>query len=457
MTVSFSPLHGVAGNRGIQVMRANLTEKVVTLLIFSYWVIYEHIIFFYSEEFGGPAFLLLTNAIKLLLPLFLLFLTGLPGERIAARGLLGLYIFFFSAFLLWGLVPTLVAGDVLSWFKLLPRFVFFLSLVAFYSKRPAAFSLLAKCIVIYVLFALLQYALLYLTGAYASAVATPSGLMAGPFGLLGNVTSMMYFSGLTFVRLCGFWNEPNNAAGSAFVAFFLARYLVLMNEAPFWRSASYACFVAGLLTLSVGGYFTIGFTLLVGVFFDARRVTGRRIFNSTVLLASSVALLGMVVFGRSFVVSNLPDNAWARAITGVRNLEGSSLDASGGRLDLLRAAIDITESKLIGVGLQEVGSRGIEGSGTAPVYWLLLTGIPGLSLILCREGLLLTAARGLLRKMPHLLPLVQALIAVMAQHLSYGTWMNPNYFNLAAMILVCSSRSTQQLLVMYQQRHGLRQ
>ena len=44
-----------------------------------------------------------------------------------------------------------------------------------------------------------------------------------------------------------------------------------------------------------------------------------------------------------------------------------------------------------------------------------------------------------------MLPLVQALVVVMAQHLSYGTWMNPNYLILAAMVLVQFQKSTQRV------------
>ena len=101
-----------------------------------------------------------------------------------------------------------------------------------------------------------------------------------------------------------------------------------------------------------------------------------------------------------------------------------------------------------------MGSEGIAASASAPLYWLLLTGIPGLFLILSREAVLLVSSRALLRRHPRVLPLIQALIVVMVQHLSYGTWMNPNYFVLAAMVLACSHTATQYTLATKRLRRG---
>lgn len=443
---------------GVRSRDLTSTEKLITLAIFLYWLVYENIIFFYPMEFGGTFLFILTNGLKLFLPICLLFFTGMPSPRIAGRGAVGLYLFFFAAFLLWGLVPTLVSGDPIAWFKLLPRFVFFVSIVAFFSRSPAAFSLYSKCIVGYVLSALLQYILLYLTGSYdrAGMVYLP-GLfyLAGPFGLLGNVTSMLYFPVYPYAifRFCGFWNEPSNASASAFAAFFLARYLVLTGESTFWRVASYGCLVAGLLALANAGYFALGSALLIGVIFGAGRFTAQRAIQLALLLPVAAVLLVIVVFGRSYVVENYPDNPWARAITGVRETQLADYDPTAGRGDLLVSTAKKTESTIIGLGIQEVGSEGIDASATAPLYWVLLTGIPGLLLLLGREAVLLVSGSLLLRRLPAMLPIVQALVAVMGQHLVYGTWMNPNYLVLAAMVLVCSHKSTQRLLATSHRSH----
>jgi hypothetical protein len=42
-----------------------------------------------------------------------------------------------------------------------------------------------------------------------------------------------------------------------------------------------------------------------------------------------------------------------------------------------------------------------------------------------------------------MLPLFQALVAVLGQHLSYGSWMNANYFVFAAVVLVFADKLTE--------------
>ncbi|MDQ6770845.1 MAG: hypothetical protein M3Z54_12755 [Gemmatimonadota bacterium] len=427
---------------GLRAASLGSRDKLVTSLVFLYWLVYENVIFFYAQDYGGTPLFLFTNGIKLFLPFLLLVLTGLPSSRMFREWPVGVYLVFFVAFLLWGAVPTLVSGDPLAWFKLLPRFVFFLSLVAFFSKRPSAFLLFAKCVIVYVISALVQYVLVYLTGAYDNRLATANGFMAGPHGLLGNLTSMMWFPGfpIPILRLCGFWNEPSHASASAFAAFFLARYVGVITGSGFWKKTSYAAFLAGILALSNAGYFALGSALLVGALFGGGRLTANRAFRLSFIVPIAGGLLWIVIFGRSYVSANLAGNVWARAITGVRDLDLQASDPSGGRIDVMHMTVDKAEETFIGVGLQEVGSDGITGSGAAPLLWLLLTGFPGLLLILCREATLVHSGVSLLRRAPVTMPLVQALTVVMAQHLSYGSWMNPNYFIHAAMVLVCCRR-----------------
>ncbi len=422
-------------------------EKFVALQIFLYWLVYENIIFFNAAAFGGMVFLIVTNGIKLFLPVLLIVFSGLPPRRVIARIPVGLYLLMFSAFLLWGVVPTVVSGDPVSWLKLLPRFVFFVAVVAIFTRRPAMFVFFAKCMVMYVLVALVQYVLVYATGAYDSLLGGSAfRFMAGPYGLLGNVNSTFWVSGapFAFVRLCGFWVEPVLAAGGAVAAGYLARYLVVVGEGRGWHAASYLCFAASLLTLSVGGYIALASALLVGVIFGAGRLRVRRILRVAAWVPVPAALLLIAVFGRTYVIENLGDNAWARAIVGLRSGTSDELmytDPSDGRLELASMTMAKTGIGIIGVGLQDVGSEGIDGSATAPLYWLLLTGVPGLALLLGREAVLLKSARSLVRRQPVLLPLTQALVAVMVEHLAYGTWMNPNYFIPAAMVLVYTDRS----------------
>ncbi len=441
---SASLLPGSARNDRVWLSDLGLIDKFATLLIFLYWLAYENIVFFYSMDFGGPTFFLLTNSIKLLVPLLLLLLAGLPSPRIVGRAPVGLYLFFFLAFLVWGFVPTVVAGDVLEWFKLLPRFAFCLAVVTLFSQRPSAFTLFAKCMVVYVALSLPQYAMIYFTSAYENPLFTGYAYMAGPLGLLGNITSTFYLpdAPFPFVRLTGFWNEPSNAAGCAFASFFLGRYLVAIGEGAFWRGAAYAGLVAGLLALSLGGYFALGSALLVGLLFGVKKISLRRVLRFLVVFPMAVGLLGIVVFGRSYVAEQYPDNIWLRAIVGVRDAGtvASAYDASDGRLAIAEMTMEKAASTLIGVGIQEVGANGITGSASAPLFWLLLTGFPGLFLLLSRETVLLVHSRAVLQTRPVVLPLIQGLVVVMAQHMAYGTWMNANYFVFAGMVLALSAR-----------------
>ncbi len=417
-------------------------DKAVTILAFLYWLSFEHIAFFTPEDYGGSLLVVVTSAIKLVLPFGLLFYTGLLSSTITRGRYLPYYIFFFSLFLLWGLIPTLISGETLAWFKLLPRFAFFLSMVSFFSKRPAAFSLFAKLLVIYVLSTLVQYFLVYLTGAYMDVAEYGPHELAGPRGLLGNVTARMHLGGsFPIIRLTGFWNEPSNASGSAFAAFFLARYLVASGEREIWRKASYGALIAGMLALSNAGYIALGVALLVGPMLVSSRIRikrAKRTFRLMLVISLGLILVAVALLGRRYVGESLSNNIWARGVVGART-EAVVSDPFGGRVEVLGTAWESSSSNIIGLGIQEIGSEGvIDGSGTAPVYWLLLTGIPGLLLLVGREAVLVASVRELVRRYRHMIFLVQALVVIMVQHMVYGTWMNPNYLYLAAGVLAFS-------------------
>lgn len=441
MTVGTLPGGPIATVSGLWSRRSS-GDTAVTGLVFLYWLVFENVLFFYPADFGGTGLLLMTNLIKLGLPFALIAYTGLPSWNVLTRGPVALYLFFFAAFLAWALVPTLLGGDPATWLKILPRVLYFVSVVALFSRRPAAFVLFAKCLVVYVLLAFVQYVLLYLTAGWGRSIATPNGSMAGPFGLLGTVTTMMQFPGmpLPFVRLTGFWNEPSNAAGSSYAAYFLARFLTDIGESPRWRRVSVLCLLTGLATFSNAGYLALGTALLAGLLMGPGQLLGWRAVRIAVLLPVATAMLVVVLGGRRYVAERMPDNVWARAITGVRDTESALIDPTDGRLDLLLSATRDAGTTMIGVGIQTVGTGGIDVSASAPIYWMVLTGIPGLILVLAREAVLLAYARSLMRRVPAMLALVQVLVVVMVQQSVYGSWMNPNYFVLSAAVLTFSVR-----------------
>jgi hypothetical protein len=165
---------------------------------------------------------------------------------------------------------------------------------------------------------------------------------------------------------------------------------------------------------------------------------------AAVILPVVAVLLAVALLGRSYVANNLADNPWAVAITGVKHSGGEmAYDPSGGRLDALGETLSKVGDHVIGIGMVDGNVEGVEQSGTAPILWLLWTGIPGLILLLGREAILFSAARSALRLGAPALALTQALVAVMGQELSYGTWMYPNYLTLAAMVVVVGSVAAQ--------------
>lgn len=417
--------------------RCTPMEKLIVGLLFLYWLTYEHLAFFSAADLGGLAFLAITNLIKLGLPFLLLAYAGVPPRRTFARGAPAFYLICFATFLLWAAVPTIVSGDPITWVKLLPRFVYFVAALSLFTRRPATFVLFGKVMIVYVLSALVQYILLYLTGAYTSPIEWPNSRMAGPYASLGNITSMAYFPGIPVpvLRLTGYWNEPSHASACAFAGFFLGRYFVNIGESRIWRYASTTCLIAGILALSNAGYLALGSALVVGVFLDSGKLIGWRAIRTALVLPIGIGAIALVLLGRKYVAENLPDNGFARAITGVRSVEGSSADPTDGRLDLILSASRDVGKTVIGVGVQPVGDKGIQASASAPVYWLLFTGIPGILLLLAREGIVLFHGRKIARRDPIARPLVQAFVVVLAQHASYGDWMNANYFILAAAVL----------------------
>ncbi len=436
---SFIPT-SARGERGVATAMST-TAVLATLLAFLYWVAFENVVFFFAADVG-MGFWLFTNVIKLSLPLALLAYAGLPPTRMLVQGPVSLYLALFAAFLGWALVPTLISGDATAYLKFLPRLVFFVGLVSLFSTRPAAVTLFAKLVVVYVLCALAQWVLLYATAGYDRAVVTPFATFAGPFGLLGNISGRFYLPGISvpIVRLAGFWNEPSNAAGSAYASFFLARYLYQHTGKRHWRWASFGSLLAGVLTFSNAGYLALGAGLIVGMVLGTSRLTVRSALRFGVIVPLGVLLIFTALLGRQFVAANLYGSVWARAFSGVRG-DDPTADLTSGRVDLAKSTLGSARSTLIGNGIQTWGEGGIIASSSAPLLWLALTGIPGFLLLAGREATLWVGARAAVARDAWTLPLVQALAVVMTQQLSYGSWMDANYFWLAAAVLAVGART----------------
>ncbi len=432
----------------VNAQRLSLEDSLVIWLIFFHYLIYE-VVFFFWYDFAGGIVAPFVTAWKLIFPVALLVYSGAPDPRVLARsGPLRLYLLLFGAFLAWSIVPSLLSASgrtsLVEWLKLVPRLFFFVGLLAFVLKRPGAFISLLRLFVGWCVLMVAQYVVLVVSGAYANTITIPGvpGSFAGPFGLLGNITSLMALPGLPLpiVRLCGFWNEPSNASGSMFAAYFAANALHELQPERRWKNVSYVLFAGGLLCLSNAGYLAISIALLFGSFFQRSHNVWSKIRRGALFLVG-VCFVLIGVFGRTYISTYMPDNDIARALVGVRGdldeIKSGDFDASGGRILLLSQAVETIAKSPQGIGIVVGGDSGMDTlSASAPVMWLTTTGLLGLMLLLGREAAVFVAVVNAARRSPLSVLAAQAWIVVSVQHTSYGSWMNPIYFMMVTFVFL---------------------
>lgn len=414
-------------------------NKLIAGLIFLYWMLYENVFFFNANQ-GGLVFLIAVNGIKLFLPFMLLWLSGINAVLLS-KGFTSLYGFIFIFFVLWVGLVTLSFGEGLEWIKLFPRLVFFYSVLNFVYKKPIMLDLYAKLVIVYVLFALVQYCLTYLTASTEVDIQILGVQTAGLGGLYSNITSAMSFPGISgrVLRLVGFWNEPSNAAGTAFASGFLGLYLRARGY-NIRKGVPAICFFAGVLGLSNAGYFGFALGLIVYIFYTKKRggiVSGK--LTKLLILIVPLFILMSAVLGRMYVQKNEIESNFIRAIFGARDDD----DPFSGRTTLFSRVLDYIAENPLGRGLYvpDFKTGDVMLSAQAPIYWLYTGGIIGIVLLGLRELILVKAAIAVIKVDQPTIYLFSALAAVMGQQLVYGSWMNPNYLILAAAILAFNARS----------------
>ena len=413
----------------------NSIDTILVLFIFLYWWMYENIVFLNPKYYGGALFEMLIFIFKFIFPFFFLLIVGIPKKITWQSYYHLLYTLFFTLFLMWSVIPTLLGGEILSWIKLIPIFVFYFAFFNYVKKNSQIIIILAKLIVSLAFFALIQYILIYITGIYSSS--NPDSLdLTGPFGLFGATQSLFHLPGIDIpiIRLCGFWKEPSNASGVTLASFFLCKYLVSVGENKIWNKIGFLCLLAGVLTLSNAGNFALGVTLFLGFLlsFDRTKI------SSLLKLAFFVPIIGIMLwlafFSRTYVANNSIDNPFLLAVSGVRNqsTDPNVYDPTNGRLDLISQSLNQT----IGIGLQVTGENTKVATPTnAPLFWLVLAGYPGMILLLFRDSMVLLSIRKNLKVNPGMLFLVQAYFIIILQQLMYGVWMDPNYIIFTVFIL----------------------
>jgi hypothetical protein len=412
-------------------------EKIIVLLIFLQWMIYENIVLLEPNSFGGNFLLILVFGYKLLFPFCLLLIVRPPSLNLLRNAKISIYLLLIILFILWSLIPTLISGNIFSWLKIVPLFVFLLGVISFFSKHINSYKFLAKLIIIYVLIAVIQFSLLYITQNFQE-----SGqiALAGPYGLFGNIQGKFGLPGINFtiIRLCGFWREPSLASGTCYVGFYLGKYLVKNGENQFWSIASKICFIAGLLTLSNAGYLAITGAILASLLFDYSYIK-KNIIYIFLLLPFVTIMLWAAVFGRQYFAENGSDNPFLLAFVGVRsagNINSSDFDPSDGRIDLMKYTFDETNKNFIGKGIQVTGSTGIVSPSGGLFFWMLLTGYPGAILILLIATFPIFINFNNKKNKRGIIFLGQALVVLLIQQSSYGSWFDPNYLILSSILLI---------------------
>ncbi len=437
------------------------------LLIIINCILYEWVGVFELEALQPVAVLC-----KVLIPLYLL-LNVFPGNFYFPP--LKRFIYCFAIFMAWGAFSTSTSNffieGVIQWIKIFFRFLFCISVCLYFIKRPISYqTIIMKVLVMIGVATVVQYFVLELFScmgwlANPIEITIPQGgRFYGPYGILGNGTAQ--FSSFYVVpkfQLTGFWLEPSNAAAFLFMSSFIAEALYISTEKKMWIIASGVCCIGGIFTFANGGYFALGFSLLVGQIFYFIRGNKNRTIHVVLsrgtfyhlLMATSIFLILFSLLGRYVVIKNMPDNSMLKAITGVR---GALLTFAPGRyqsqpsksvsLDdtmmqraaLVKSCFDISSFKesIIGHGFRIPGvvskGWGVVVSASAPVMWLYFTGIVGLIILLLRESQVIWFFVSAFPPSAYQLRIFQAWIVLLFQNMVYGTWMTPLYFLLIALI-----------------------
>lgn len=425
----------ITQNKIVNDQDLTLADKLIVFGLFLDWLTYENIFFLEPEIYFGKIFLLLVYSFKLIFPFFFLVYAGFPKKESLSKARIGVYLIFFSFFIIWGLLPTLVSGIFVSWIKLLPVFVLFLATISFFEKKPKAFNIYAKCLILYVLISLFQYCLVYIFKTF-----DPIGeqILVGPYGLFGNVAGRRYIPSFEYpiIRLTGFWKEPSNASGSAYASFFLGLYLIKEGASKRWKYFTILCFVAGLLTLSNAGYLAIGTAFLFRYLLKFNMKERTKFLTSMFVFFLVGVLVWLSLFSRSYFANQGTEYELLLAMTGSTSNVSENYDPSAGRFELMEYALESTSRNLIGAGIQPTDANGLRAPANAPLFWFVMTGFLGLFFLIMMQITVFVSMKSIIKRSPNMLYIILAFIVVMMQQLIYGSWMDANFIILTAVVLV---------------------
>ena len=395
----------------------------ITLLIFFQWMLYENVFFLEPKEFFGNLFVVIF-ALKLCIP-FIIFYSSNFQVIFIKKGQTSLYILFFITFILWSFIPTLLHGNLFSWVKLVPVFVYFLAITSFFYSNADQVYLLFKMIIIYFLLSLIDYLL----------------ICSYDFSFIGLVNhriqaNTIFLPDLTFPRMVGLWKEPSNTSLIAFISYFLGIYLFKVTGRKIWRYTAYLCVASGVLCLSSAGYFAF---LLALLYRSVRYNKSEGIFKKWLTYLMSVLavfLIFFTVYSRYYFKDNETENSYIVLLSGVKS-NADDYDPSSGRVYLMKHALQNIGNNPLGYGMQATGAKGtVSSSASAPFFWLTLTGIPGFVLLMLRDLTLVKMFKRTAKFDEKNMFLVQCLVCVLAHHLINGSVMDATYVIFSSLILI---------------------
>ena len=413
------------------------TSSIVVIGIISYILIYE-IVFFFIE---GTSFQPITNLFKLSFPFILLFYDGFNPRLIFKNKYILYYILFYTIFLFWLFVLNIMQGGLdfglIEAFRQVPRYIFVIGLVQFLSKKKEYRLKIIKIVVMYSLFLTLMHFILLLNPGVPT-IRLFGIEFAGPFGLLGNVNSKLFIPSIEFpiYRLAGWFNEPSNASAFLLASYFLAKSIQdKMPKSVLWKYAPIICLFGGLAALSNAGYLAVSFSLIIISILNMKTHRNSQSFiNYAFIFLLSLSGIILALFGRHFVADQWIDSEVFSVITGSHGnyIDNPYYDPTAGRLDLMELTFEKIKYHPMGIGFQTTAKNIPAG---APLFWLLLSGIPGLFLILLRESVIVFIAKKKYMD-KELIYQYGAIMVVMVQQLVYGQWNNAFYYFMVSNILV---------------------
>jgi len=448
----------------------DLSEKLPRWIPISL-IIINCILYEWAGVFQLEAFKPIVLVCKITIPLFLLLITFPENFHFPP---LPRFINCFVIFMIWGAFSILVSSYLLEgitqWLKFFFRLLFCIAVCLYFIKRPISHQMIAmKVLVIIGVATVLQYFTLEMISfmgwgqTYIDIDIPQGGRFYGPSGVLGNGTAQFSaFYSVPKFQLTGFWSEPSNAAAFVFMTSFLAWGIYVASKKKIWMVASGVCCMGGILSFANGGYFAIGFALLIGhiINFIGGHKNRTELFlillraiKYHLLIGLSIFLILFAVFGRYVVLNYMPSNIPLKAITGIRggllipeprttsSPQVTTLDATMlGRIELARGFL--TEGAIfhhiVGNGFRIPGrdsdGRGVLVSASAPMMWLSFTGVVGLIILLLREAQVVISFGSRFPPSMFQLQIFQAWTVLFFQNMVYGTWMTPLYFLLIAFI-----------------------